>query len=506
MPTWTRWNAKRCEAERLHGHGCIPVGKIRIYSCGAILRHHLQEVLNERRRRHRHPTGPSFHRRLLARPHRAVERDGLRSAVSLGRIDLPRGRSFQLLLPADHGQRGAGSDLAGAAGARGHTVRGRSALIVVGNGSARRQAVSGAVAGRCPRAGLRRGAAAPCLRGGLRLRLLVHADDSESHVGTDARHPGATGGRLLTRDGRQMNIGIIRERGAFDRRVALTPAVVRRLASAGHTVWVETGAGDGAMYTDPEYLRAGAQIAYSPEEAIGRAELLAKIGRPTSAELNWCAPGMVLMAFYHMAVADRGLVDTLAERSLTAIGCEVIQQDDGRLPVLAAISEIAGQMTVPIAAHLLRSSSGGRGILLGGTPGVPPACVVVLGAGAAGVAAARTAGPAPSTTISPGARPSPTRFSATLANPKMAGAGVKAGANRVSMASGRSFAYTPPVPRTTNPPLPSGAMPKPPAPFGKRLAYKTEPSPSLTIATRLVPQEHAPSEIVKPDGDRERGG
>ena len=93
-----------------------------------------------------------------------------------------------------------------------------------------------------------------------------------------------------------MNIGTIRERGAFDRRVALTPAVVRRLASAGHTVWVETGAGDGAMYSDPEYLRAGAQIAYSPEEAIGRAELLAKIGRPTSAELNWCAPGMVLSA------------------------------------------------------------------------------------------------------------------------------------------------------------------------------------------------------------------
>ena len=77
-----------------------------------------------------------------------------------------------------------------------------------------------------------------------------------------------------------MNIGIIRERGAFDRRVALTPPVVRRLSGAGHTVWVETGAGDGAMYSDTEYQRAGAQIAYSPEEAIGRAELLAKIGRP----------------------------------------------------------------------------------------------------------------------------------------------------------------------------------------------------------------------------------
>ena len=181
-----------------------------------------------------------------------------------------------------------------------------------------------------------------------------------------------------------MDIGVIRERGAFDRRVALTPPVVRRLAGAGHIVWVETGAGDGAMFRDTEYIRAGAHIAYSPEEALQRAELLAKIGRPTGAELALCRPGMALMAFYHLAVADRALVDTLAERSLTAIGCEIIQQDDGRLPVLAAISEIAGQMTVPIAAHLLRSSSGGRGILLGGTPGVPPARVVILGAGAVG--------------------------------------------------------------------------------------------------------------------------
>jgi alanine dehydrogenase len=188
-----------------------------------------------------------------------------------------------------------------------------------------------------------------------------------------------------------MNIGIILERAPFDRRVALTPPVVRRLTSAGHTVWVESTAGDGAMFKDAEYLRAGAQVAYSPEEVIGRVDLLAKIGRPTAAELARCAPGMALMAFYHMAVAGRGFLDTLAEREITAIGCEIIQQDDGRLPVLAAISEIAGQMTVPIAAHLLRSSSGGRGILLGGTPGVPPARIVILGAGSAGFAAAKSA-------------------------------------------------------------------------------------------------------------------
>jgi alanine dehydrogenase len=188
-----------------------------------------------------------------------------------------------------------------------------------------------------------------------------------------------------------MNIGVIRERGAFDRRVALTPAVARRLAGAGHTVWVETGAGDGAMFGDSEYLRAGAHIAYSPAEVIQRVELLAKIGRPTPEELAYCRAEMALMAFYHMAVAGRALLDALAEHAVTAIGCEIVQQPDGRLPVLAAISEIAGQMTIPIAAHLLRSSSGGRGILLGGTPGVPPARVVVVGAGSVGFAASRAA-------------------------------------------------------------------------------------------------------------------
>jgi alanine dehydrogenase len=173
--------------------------------------------------------------------------------------------------------------------------------------------------------------------------------------------------------------------------VALTPAVVRRLTGAGHAVWVETGAGDGAMFGDTEYLRAGGQIAYSPAEVLQRAELAVKVARPTAGEIRLCRPGSALMAFYHMAVAGKEVLDALAERSLTAIGAEVVQLDDGRLPVLAAVSEIAGQMTIPIAAHLMRSSSGGRGILLGGTPGVPPAHVVVLGVGAVGSAAARAA-------------------------------------------------------------------------------------------------------------------
>ena len=188
-----------------------------------------------------------------------------------------------------------------------------------------------------------------------------------------------------------VNIGIVRERGPFDRRVGLTPPVVRRLTSAGHIVWVESGAGGGAMFPDTEYMRAGAQIAYAPADVMQRADLVAKIARPSLDEIRYCRPGTAVMAFYHMAVADRALLEALEERCLTAIGCEIIQLENGRHPVLAAVSDIAGQMVIPLAAHLLRSSSGGRGILLGGSPGLPPARVMVLGAGAVGSAAARAA-------------------------------------------------------------------------------------------------------------------
>ena len=188
-----------------------------------------------------------------------------------------------------------------------------------------------------------------------------------------------------------MRIGVPKEIKNNEFRVGLTPNSVVELIHHGHELWVETGAGDGAMFGDSEYLRAGGEIAYSPAEVLQRAELAVKIARPTAEEIRFCRPGTAMMAFYHMAVASKELLDALGERSLTAIGNEIVQLDNGRLPVLAAVSEIAGQMTIPIAAHLMRSSSGGRGILLGGTPGVPPAHVVVLGVGAVGSAAARTA-------------------------------------------------------------------------------------------------------------------
>jgi len=122
-----------------------------------------------------------------------------------------------------------------------------------------------------------------------------------------------------------MNIGILREGNPLDRRVAVTPPVVRKLVERGSTVLVETGAGEGAMFRDDEYIRAGALIAYSAAEVIHRSELVVKISVPTLAELELGAPGAALLAFYHMAVASPAVFETLLQREITAIGCEIVR-------------------------------------------------------------------------------------------------------------------------------------------------------------------------------------
>jgi alanine dehydrogenase len=188
-----------------------------------------------------------------------------------------------------------------------------------------------------------------------------------------------------------MNVGVLLESRGSEKRVALTPPVVRSLVEGGSSLWIQSGAGEAAMYPDDEYRRAGARIAYSAAEVIHRCELILKISVPSLEELDLCQSEQVVMAFYHMAVEDRSLFQRLLDRRVNAVGYEVIRTDDGRLPVLAAVSEIAGQMTLPLAAHLLRRSAGGRGILLGGSSATPPAHVVVLGAGVVGSWAARAA-------------------------------------------------------------------------------------------------------------------
>ena len=186
-----------------------------------------------------------------------------------------------------------------------------------------------------------------------------------------------------------MNIGIPKEIRPFEYRVGLSPAGVEILCQHGHTVFVEHKAGDGAGFPDIQYEQAGAKIVYSAEEAYGRADLVLKISRPTEAELPFLRPGSVLAGLLNLPSARKGKIEFLLKNKITAIAYEQICEADGSLPVLRPSSQIGGAMSAEIAARLLQSDQGGGGILLGGIPGVPPAEVVILGAGTAGTYAAR---------------------------------------------------------------------------------------------------------------------
>lgn len=186
-----------------------------------------------------------------------------------------------------------------------------------------------------------------------------------------------------------MIIGVPRERRPDEHRVGFTPAAIELLVSAGHACFVEKDAGGGAGFADVEYERAGARIAYSGEEVFGRADLVAKVAKPTAEEAGWLKDGSTLMGFLHLAAGRRDRIDAMLERKITAIAYETIQADDGSLPVLSALSHMAGVMVPQVAGSLLQNDRGGKGILLSGIPGVPPAEVVILGAGTFGTAAAR---------------------------------------------------------------------------------------------------------------------
>ena len=186
-----------------------------------------------------------------------------------------------------------------------------------------------------------------------------------------------------------MNIGIPKERRELEQRVGLTPYGVELLTGAGHTCYVEKEAGLGAGFTDYRYERAGGHIVYSGEEVYGRADMVLKAVRPTEEELNWLREGQVLAGFLHLAAARHHKVEALLEKGITAIAYETIEKDDGTLPVLRTMSEVAGRMAPQLAATFLQSDHGGRGVLLGGVPGVPAARAVVLGGGVLGTNAAR---------------------------------------------------------------------------------------------------------------------
>jgi alanine dehydrogenase len=187
----------------------------------------------------------------------------------------------------------------------------------------------------------------------------------------------------------KMNFGVPKEVREMENRVGLTPAGVHTLVESGHTVYVERSAGAGAGFTEENYRNVGATIVYSAEEAYGRADVVTKVTRLAASEYQFLRPGQTVMAFTHLAVASRDLLDAMRNSQITAIAYEMIQNDDGALPVLLPSSEIAGRLAPVIASEALASTRGGRGILLSGVPGVPPAAVVIIGAGVIGSSAAR---------------------------------------------------------------------------------------------------------------------
>jgi len=186
-----------------------------------------------------------------------------------------------------------------------------------------------------------------------------------------------------------MNICIPKERRDSEYRVGLTPAGIRLLNAAGHTCFVESKAGVGSGFADYDFQQAGAQIVYSGEEVYGRADLLLKVARPTEQEFEWMREDSTIMGFLHLTAGRSEKAVTLLEKNITAVGFEIIQEEDGSLPVLIPLSQLGGRMTPQIAATFSQNNYGGKGILLGGVPGVPPAEVVILGGGTSGTAAAR---------------------------------------------------------------------------------------------------------------------
>ncbi len=186
-----------------------------------------------------------------------------------------------------------------------------------------------------------------------------------------------------------MNIGIPKEIRPFEYRVGLSPAGVEILVNAGHTVYIEHEAGAGAKFFDQEYEKIGAKIVYSAEEVFGRVDLLLKVARPTEDEIDQIRPGSTIAGLLHLASTRQSKIDFLLENKITSIAYEQIQEEDGSLPVLRPLSQIGGAMAAEIASRFLQSHFGGRGVLLGGIPGVPPAEVSILGGGTLGTYAAR---------------------------------------------------------------------------------------------------------------------
>jgi alanine dehydrogenase len=187
-----------------------------------------------------------------------------------------------------------------------------------------------------------------------------------------------------------MRVGVPKETKDSECRVGLTPSSVAELAAYGHEILVEAGAGVGSGLPDSEYEAAGARIVASARDVFDAADMIVKVKEPLASERAMLRPGQVLFTYLHLAPDPEQARDLMASRA-TCIAYETVTSPSGGLPLLTPMSEVAGRLAAQIGANYLQKWAGGRGVLLGGVPGVPPAEVVVLGGGVAGTHAATIA-------------------------------------------------------------------------------------------------------------------
>ena len=187
-----------------------------------------------------------------------------------------------------------------------------------------------------------------------------------------------------------MQIGVLKEIKTEENRVSMTPSGVEILARAGHRVMIEQGAGLGSGFTDDQYRAAGAEIAATPAAIYAQAELVLHVKEPQTQEYGLIRPGQILFTYFHFA-ASESLTRAMLASGAVCIAYETVTDRQGTLPLLTPMSEVAGRMAAQEAARCLERSQGGRGVLLGGVPGVEPAVVLVLGGGMVGTEAARIA-------------------------------------------------------------------------------------------------------------------
>ncbi|MGN6121592.1 MAG: alanine dehydrogenase [Sphingomonas oligoaromativorans] len=187
-----------------------------------------------------------------------------------------------------------------------------------------------------------------------------------------------------------MRVGVPKEIKNHEYRVGLTPPSVAELVAAGHEVFVETKAGHGIDFEDQDYVEAGATILPDAASVFDKAEMIVKVKEPQPGEIAMLKPHHLLFTYLHLA-ADKAQAEGLMKSGATCIAYETVTSDRGGLPLLKPMSEVAGRMSVQVGAHYLEKEQGGRGVLLGGVPGVAPAKVAILGGGIAGVNAAQMA-------------------------------------------------------------------------------------------------------------------